>query len=171
MSWHTSAILIRAEHLPGRPFLLGRLGFPGATEVGPIDFDAATSIGLLDDDHEGEGVAAVASVDGWVSIWGPFLAADPDALADFSRGGAALTLILEGVSGTAGFEWFLDGTLLRRWLVQADDVVEDEGDPLPEEEESPADDPEGRVLDLLGRLALPVGRLGEAEYTLYRFPD
>jgi hypothetical protein len=170
MSWHTSAILILADHLPGHAFLLGRLGFPGATEIGPIDFDTATSVEVLDD-LEGWLGAAVASVDGWVSIWGPFLAADPDAVTRLSRGGAALTLMLEGASGTAGFEWFRDGTLLRRWLVQAGEIIHDEGDPLPEEGEDPDDDLEGRVLHLLGRLAPSLGRLDAVEYTLYRFPD
>ena len=169
MSWHTSAILIRADHMPGHALLLGRLGFAGAAEVGPIDFDAATSFMVVDDLGGGLG-AAVASVDGWVSIWGPFLVADPAAVADLSRGGSALTLMLEGGTGTAGFEWFRDGTLARRWLVQSGTPIHDEGDPLPEEAAAP-DDPEGRVLDLLGRLALPVRKLDEAEYTLYRFPD
>jgi hypothetical protein len=168
MSWHTSAILIQSDQLPGPAFLLGQLGFPGATEVGPIDFDSATSVTVLDDLEGGLG-AAVASVEGWVSIWGPFLAADPAALADLSRGGAALTLILEGASGTAGFEWFRDGILLRSWLVQGD-LVHEEGDPLPEESRAPSD-PEGRVLDLLGRLVLPLERIEGAEYILYQFPD
>lgn len=170
MSWHSSAILIRSDDLPGAAFLLGRLGFPGATEAGSIDFDAATSAGVLDDLEGGLG-AAVATVDGWVSIWGPLLAADPVAVADLSRGGAALTLTLEGASGTAGFEWFRDGALRRRWLVQAGAVLDDEGEPLAEEAEAPDGYPEGRVLDLLERLVLPVGRLGAVEYTLYRFPD
>jgi hypothetical protein len=170
MSWHTSAILIKADQLPGPAFLLGRLGFPGATEVGPIDFDSATSVEVLGDLEGGLG-AAVAAVDGWVSIWGPFLVADPDAVAHLSSGGAALTLMLEGASGTAGFEWFRDGTLRRRWLAQAGDVIHDEGDPLPEEEDAPDDDHEGRVLYLLDRLALPLGSLGDVEYTLFRLPD
>jgi hypothetical protein len=169
VSWHTSAILIRSDHLPGPALLLGQLGFPGATEVGPIDFDSATSVTVLDDLEGGHG-AALASVDGWVSIWGPFLVAEPDAVAHLSRGGAALTLILEGASGTAGFEWFRDGHLLRRWLVQSDDMIHDEGDPLPEEEDAP-DDREARVLNLLGRLVLSVGALDGVEYTLYRFLD
>ncbi len=169
MSWHTSAILIRAEDLPGHAFLLGRLGFPGATEIGPIDFEGATSIGVFDM-LEGSLGAAVASVDGWISIWGPFLVADSDAVAHLSRGGAALSLMLEGASGTAGFEWFRDGTLLRRWLVQGSDVIHDEGDPLPEESHAPTGDREGRVLFLLQRLALPLRALDGAEYTLYSFP-
>ena len=133
MSWHSSAILIRADSLPGDTFLLGRLGFPGATEVGPIDFDTAASVAVFEALEGGLG-AAVTRVDGWVSIWGPLLVADPDAVGHLSRGGAALTLMLEGASGTAGFEWFRDGTLLRRWLVQGD-LIHDEGDPLPDESE------------------------------------
>ena len=168
MSWHTGAILIRSDDLPGFPFLLGRLGFPGATEARPIDFDSATSATVLDD--EGGLGAAAARVDGWASIWGPMLVADPIALAELSRGGAAMTLLLEGASGTAGFEWFVDGELRRRWLVQAGELIEDEGEPLPEEADAPLDD-EGRALHLLDRLALPVERLGAVDYTLYRFPE
>src|SRR5690349_20668334 len=102
MSWHSSAILIQAESLPGDAFLLGLLGFPGATGIGPIDFDTAASVGVLEALEGGLG-AAIASVGGWVSIWGPFLVADPDAVARLSSGGAAFTLMLEGASGTAGF--------------------------------------------------------------------
>jgi hypothetical protein len=170
MSWRSSAILIQAESLPGDAFLLGRLGFPGALELGPIDFDSATSVEILEALEGGLG-AAVARVDSWVSIWGPFLVAGPDAVARFSRGGAALTMMLEGASGTAGFEWFRDGTLLRRWLVQEGDIIHDEGEPLPEEAEAPWDDHERRVLFLLERIAQPLRRLAEAQYTLYRFPD
>jgi hypothetical protein len=170
MSWHTSAILIRAESLPGIPFLLGLLGFRGATEIGPIDFETATSIEVLDALEGGLG-AAVATVGGWVSIWGPLLVADPDAVARLSSGGAAMTLMLEGASGTAGFEWFRDGSLLRRWLVQADDIIHGEGDPLPEESEAPAHDQEGRVLFLLERLTLPLSQLANAEYTSYHIAD
>ncbi len=171
MSWHTSAILIRAERPSDQVALLDALGFPGATEVGPIDFESATSVMLLEALEGGLG-AAVAWVGGWVSIWGPFLVADPDALArQSSDGGGALTLILEGASGTAGFEWFRDGTLLRRWLVQEGQIMQDEGDPLPEEDGAPADDPEARVLLVLERLALSLGTLDSVEYTLYRFPD
>jgi hypothetical protein len=98
------------------------------------------------------------------------LVADPDAVGHLSKGGAAFTLMLEGASGTAGFEWFRDGTLLRRWLAQGD-LIHDEGDPLPEESEAPADDHESRVLFLLERLTLPLATLAGASYTLYRFPD
>ena len=167
MSWHTSAILLKTENPPGDAFLLGLLGFPGATEIGPIDFDAATSFEILELLEGGMG-AAVASIEGWVSIWGPFLVPDSDALAHLSRGGAALTLVLEGASGTAGFDWFHDGDLLRRWLVQGGKVIQDEGDPLPEETDT---DPEARVLHLLDQLALPIGGLASPQYTLYRFAD
>src|ERR1700722_1852846 len=101
------------------------LEFPGAMEIGPIEFEAATSIEVLEALEGGLG-AAVASVEGWVSIWGPFLVADSDAVAHLSKGGTALTFILEGASGTAGFEWFRDGILIRRWLVQEGEIIHDE---------------------------------------------
>jgi hypothetical protein len=170
MSWHSSAILIRAESPPGDALLLGLLGFPGAVEIGPIDFEAATSMEILEALEGGTG-AAVASVEGWVSIWGPFLVADSDAVAHLSRGGAALTLILEGASGTAGFEWFHDGSLLRRWFAQGGEILQDEGDLLPEERDADDDDHESRVLHLIEQLTLPLGILAQPQYALYRFPD
>ncbi len=170
MSWHSSAILIQTESPPGDAFLLGLLGFPGATETGPIDFETATSVEVLEDLEGGLG-AAVARVDGWVSIWGPFLVADSDAVARLSSGGAALTLILEGATGTAGFEWFRDGSLLRRWSVSEGDVIHDEGDPLSEENGGLTDDPEPGILLLLERLVRPLEVLADAQYTLYRFSD
>jgi hypothetical protein len=169
MSWHSSAILIRAEDLPDDAALLDLLGFPGATEVGPIDFEQATSIGVFDALEDGLG-AAVGRVRGWASIWGPMIDADSDVLAHLSRGGAAFTLMLEGASSTAGFAWYRDGALRRRWMEQGRTVLDDEGAPLPEEGEAPADR-EGRVLFLLGRLALPTKVLAGAPYTLYRFAE
>ncbi len=71
----------------------------------------------------------------------------------------------------AGFEWYRDGGLLRRWSAQEGTVIEDEGEPLPEEAEAPSRDDEGRVLFLLERLVLPLEDLSDALYTLYRFPD
>jgi hypothetical protein len=63
MSWHTSAIRILSDRLTSPALLLGQLGFPGATEVGPIDFDTATSVEVLDNLEGGLG-AAIAAVDG-----------------------------------------------------------------------------------------------------------
>jgi hypothetical protein len=157
MSWHNRAILIRAEHRPGQAFSPAQLGFPGAAEIGRIDFDAATSVAFFDELQGGLG-AAVASMGGRVSIWGPLLVADPDAVGRLARGGSALTPVLDGASGTAGFEWFRDGALLRRWLVQGD-VINDEGGRLLEEDLAPADDTEGRVLFRLQRLVRPLGAL------------
>jgi hypothetical protein len=168
MSWHSSGILIQADSLPGDPFLLGLLGFPGAKEIGPIDFDTATSLEVLNA-LEGDLGAAVARVEGWTSIWGPLLAADSDALSRLSAGGAVLTLMLEGASGTAGFEWFRDSTLLRRWFVQEGIIIADEGEPLPEEAEAATKGDEYRVLSLLQQLVLPLSVLDDAQYTLYRF--
>jgi hypothetical protein len=162
--------MIQADRLPGNLFLLGLLGFPGAMEIGPIDFDTATSSEVLDALEGGLG-AAVARVEGWTSIWGPLLVADSDALSRLSDGGAVLTLMLEGASGTAGFEWFRDGILLRRWFVQEGNIIADEGEPLLEEAEAATEIDEYRVLFLLQRLVLPLSVLGDAQYTLYRFSD
>ncbi len=81
-----------------------------------------------------------------------------------------LRLIDRAVHNTLyGFEYYRGGTRVRRWFEQGGEVHFDEGPSLAEEVEvfRATDDGERRVLNLLGRLALPVGRLDEVEYDLY----
>lgn len=169
MSWHTSGILVHADHTADPIKLLSELGFREAKEPGeePITFEEATSLMALGEAGLG---ASVGLVDGWTSIWGPFLNGEPEALARLSRGGDVVTVILEGASGTRGFELYRGGRLRRRWLEQAGEVIENKGEPLAEERESrdSGEEGEGLVLDLVERLALPIDHLGTVEYTTYR---
>lgn len=171
MSWHTSGILIHADHTGDPVDLLAELGFAGAepADADPIAFDEAISMMMLGELDGGLG-ASLAIVDGWTSLWGPLLVGDEEALARLSRAGDVVTVILEGASGTYGFELYREGHPLRRWLEQAGQVILDEGEPLNEERDSrdSGKDGEGLILDLLERLALPIERLDAVEYTTYR---
>jgi hypothetical protein len=96
MSWHTSAILIGVDRASDIVGFLEELGFPGAQYLDSVSFDEATAVA----DFDGSLRLAVATVDGWTSIWGPFLTADQNALSRISNEGPIFTLILEGSTGT-----------------------------------------------------------------------
>ncbi len=99
MSWHSCAIMIHADRSGDIVGLLDEIGFPGAHRVGSTSFDEATSISIFGEFGDGPG-AAVATIDGWTSIWGPILYGDTDALARISRDADVFTLLLEGASGS-----------------------------------------------------------------------
>jgi hypothetical protein len=168
MSWHTSAVLIgvdRADNIVG---FLEELGFSGAQYIDTVSFDAATTVA----DFDGSLRLAVATVDGWTSIWGPFLAAEPNALSRISREGPIFTLILEGATGTYGFELFRDGFKVRERMEQGGNVYSEAGEPLAEELEvfQSFDSGELRMLELMEKLTIPFARLSSARYDLYQLP-
>jgi hypothetical protein len=55
--------------------------------------------------------------------------------------------------------------------VQEGEIIQDEGDLLPEERGDVIDDHESRVLHVVEQLALPLSVLAQPQYLLYRFPD
>ena len=168
MSWHASAILIGVDRANDIVGFLEELGFPGAQYLHSVSFDEATAIA----DYDGSLGLAVATVDGWTSIWGPFLMADSEALTRLSREGPVFTLILEGASGTYGFEWYRDGCRVREWMEQGGEIHSEDGEPLAEEVEvfRNSDDGERRILELMERLTIPFGRLASVQYDAYQLP-
>jgi hypothetical protein len=162
MSWHTTGLLIKADHSNDYPGLLQKLGL-AATETGEtVSFDEATSV-------SNEGVA-VATVDGWTALWSciGMLMVDDDGVVDLARSADVLQVVLEGASATAGFTWRTGGRTVRDWMRQGGDVVKDEGEPLPEEQSAftGADD-EQAILRLLESLTLPYDRLESVEYQMF----
>ncbi|WP_165250466.1 hypothetical protein [Paludisphaera soli] len=168
MSWHTSAVLIGVDRSDGMAEFLEELGFPEARRVRSVSFQEASGFG----DADGPLTVAVATVDGWTSIWGPLLVADGEALLRASRQAPVFTLIMEGGSGTYSFEWYRDGSRVRLWLAQRGEVLREEGEPLAEERETLGDDGDGeqRILKLMDSLTVPFERLASAEYDLYELP-
>lgn len=171
MSWHTSGILIHADHADDPIGLLTELGFGEAEEAdeGSVSFDEATSMMVLGE-LDGRMGASLATIDGWTSLWGPLLVADEEALARLSQVGDVVTVLLEGASGTYGFEFYREGRALRRWLEQAGQVILDEGESLGEEREirDSGMGGEALILGILQRLALSIDRLDAVQYTTYR---
>jgi hypothetical protein len=170
VSWHTSAVLIGVDRSSSLPGFLDELGFPGATRVRSVSFEEASGLG----DPDGPLTLAVATVDGWTSIWGPLLIADGEALLRASRLGPVFTLILEGASGTSSFELYRDGSRVRLRLEQGGEVLKEEGEPLAEEREAFGEDDDGDgeqgILNLMEALTLPFDRLSSVEYDLYELP-
>ncbi|SIO65145.1 hypothetical protein SAMN05444166_7603 [Singulisphaera sp. GP187] len=168
MSWHSSAVLIGVDRASDIVGLLEELGFPGAHYLHSVSFDEATSVG----DFDGSLTLAVAIVDGWTSIWGPFLTADQNALSRISKEGPVFTLILEGSTGTHGFEFFRDGSRVRERMEQEGEGRSEVGEPLAEELElfRNSDDGERSILDLMGKLTIPFDRLSSVNYDVYELP-
>jgi hypothetical protein len=168
MSWHTSAVLIGIDRASNIVGFLEELGFPGAQYLDSVSFDEATAVA----DFDGSLALAVATIDGWTSIWGPFLTADQDALLRISKEGPILTLVLEGTTGTYGFEYYRGGSRVRERMEQEGEIHSEEGEPLAEELEvfRNSDDGERRILYLMEKLTIPFDRLSSVKYDVYQLP-
>jgi hypothetical protein len=99
MSWHTNAVLIRSDFSADYVGLFDRLGLPGGVAAGTVSFDDAASV-------SNEGVAA-GTASGWTVLVGSFhlLTVDDKALAKIAKTCEVFQMVLEGISGTAGFTW------------------------------------------------------------------
>jgi hypothetical protein len=166
MSWHTNAILLRADFSEDYPGLLKQLGLRGAEAGEEVSFDDAAA-------GSNDGVAA-ATVDGWTALWGnlALYMIDEKGLARIARKTEVFQLMLEGASDTAGFTWWSGGKMVRDWMRQAGEVIKNEGAPLPQEKKAFANkDDEQAVLQLLMSLTMPLKKLQAVEYQLYEFPE
>jgi hypothetical protein len=167
MSWHTNAILIRADFSDNYPALLAALGLPEVSRAGPISFDDATS-------SASEGVA-VGYADGWTVLWGNralLIMIDEAGLARLARTADVFQMTLEGSSGTAGFTWHAGGEKVRDWLRVADEVLKDEGQPLAVEAAAFSDqDDQQALFGILQLLTLRYSTFAAIEYEMYEYPD
>lgn len=162
MSWHASGVIVRVATPEG-----GYAAFLRSLGLGEPTFERAAT---FDDALGGDGVA-VASVDGWTCAWGELLVVDDGALAALACD--AFAFVLEGTSDTYLFEWWAEGVRKRKRLSQAGEVVIDEGKPLPGEKaifRAEADEEE-RVFALIEKLTLPVRRLMQPTYHVFRVAE
>ena len=166
MSWHTNAILIRNDLSKDYDGLFEKLGLIGGQATGTVSFDDAAST-------FNEGVA-VGTVDGLTALWGSLalVMVDEKALAKIAKKSNVLQIILEGTSSTAGFTWWNDGKVVRKWMRQDGEVIMNDGKPLREEKKAFIDeDDEQAVLRLLMSLTLPLANFQAIEYQMYSFPE
>ncbi len=168
MSWHTSGILIHADHSKDIPWLLNALGFPKAEHQDEtVDFDEATSSAM--------DWMAVGYVDGWTCAFGNVMAlmAEDDAVAEISKSADVFSFHLEGTCGSAGFEWWSGGKALRKWRSMEGEVDINEGKPLAAEKKvfHQEEDDEQRVLLLMEKLTVPFKRLAKTSFDVYACDD
>jgi hypothetical protein len=166
MSWHTSAILIKADFSKQHMKLFKTLDLNGAEVGDMISFEEATAT-----DNEG---VAIGTVDGWTALWGntALYMVDDEGLASIAKKATIFQMTLEGTSSTAGFSWWTGGTRIRDWMRQDGKVIKNEGKPLPEENAAfTKRDDEQAVLQILCKLTVPFERLEAIEYQLYGFDE
>ncbi len=181
MSWHTSVIFIAEPKPNDFGLLLERLGFSGCKPRGTISFEDATS-------PMAPG-KSVAHANGWSIICDPmfFTSAESLELPDdqvwipsldqrlreiSATGTTVFGFITEGGSGTHGFTLYENGNRRRMWLVQmGDEVVANEGAPLPEEKECFGKggpfDPEHGLLRLMEEICVPFDTLDKIEFQVF----
>jgi hypothetical protein len=169
MSWHTSGLVVQVE-TPKESFqaFLQSIGVDGPEYVKTAPFDDAIS----GDDAD---MVAIASMDGWTSVWGIAMmwAADDDVMKKLFKNTNAFTFTMEGASDTYLFEWWVKGVRKRKYMIQEGEVGINEGKPLPEENEvfKQEVDDEQRILLLLEKLTLPWKRLTKPKYHVFAVED
>ena len=165
MSWHTSAILLKADYSKDYPSLLKKLGLDGAEPGGVMSFEEASS-------SHNEGVA-VGTVNGWTGVWGMILTMiDDRAVAKLAKKTDVFQMVLEGASDTAGFTWWTGGKRVRDWLRQQGKLFKNDGTPLPQEKKAfTKRDDEQAVLQMLLSLTLPLEQLEAIPYQMFEVSE
>ena len=162
MSWHTNAVLIHSEFGRDLDQVFQAIGLE------PIEIDSEVAFDeVASSSNDGIGVGFV---DGWTALFGglSMYAIDSDNLAAISQQFEVFEMMLEGSSGTAGFSWYQHGEKVREYLIQADEVIKDEGEPLDIEQEAfRGGDSEDAILDLMTKLTVPYNKLDTTNFTLF----
>jgi hypothetical protein len=142
------------------------------------DFDEAVSLSV-------EGIA-YANMDGCHVIFDPtlFFNLEPDInknntgfvtnaidsnISNSSINGVCF--LLEGSSGTYGFTQYINGHVIRSILLQDDEIVYDEGSPLPYEQkllDANDGDYEQYILELVQTLSISFIKLQSQQFHVYR---
>jgi hypothetical protein len=165
MSWHTNVLVTQVD-LPEksyRPFVEGLdAGSPSFREK--LLFNEA--IDWMSD--EGDGIA-IASVDGWTSVWGEFLFLSDKELGKLSKVGDCYFAMLDSRSDTFLFEWWSKGVRVRKRAFQQGAVFMDMGKPLPQEMEAfkETKDEEERIFLLMEKLSIPFKRLTKPKFHMF----
>ena len=148
MSWHTSGLYINRDYSQVLPGLLCQLGFEAPQLRCHVDLDDATSFRRQPD------AVATACVDGWTIMFNqpdmfgagslPDAAVSPkhtiwpdrfeQCLRTLSRRSRVFGFIAEGSTGTYGFTFHEDGSLLRAFLHHHSHISLNVGPPLPQED-------------------------------------
>ena len=164
MSWHTSGMLIHADFTDDYPRLLKILGLRAEPlEEDRVSFEDATSSSM-----EGLGIGVV---DGWTCLFSSFalMLVEENGVAKIAKKADVFSMMLEGSSGAAGFEWWSRGKKIRERMVVAGEIITDNGKPLRQEKQVfiNEEDDEQRVLLLMEKLTVPIERLVQVSFSVY----
>lgn len=162
MGWNTSAIFVCRE-CSELPALLDKLGvMRGAEARTEVDFFTASSSLEFEDVH-------VATIQDWTIIVGaPVMLADTAALAELSKQGMIVMMVLSGVASTYHYSMYQDGVELRSFTEQEGEITRSEGEPLSEEQDLHNLSMEARVLEITQRCTLKIATYEEANFVTYR---
>ncbi|MEU0539622.1 hypothetical protein ABZ319_07105 [Nocardia sp. NPDC005978] len=121
--------------LPGRPFEVGEFVEFDAVFTEPRDY-------------------GVSSVGGWTCIADPQFRVvfDDAAVQALSCSGRVLAWVTNSVSTVHGFAWYIGGVPVRRIVYAEGEVVDEHGQPLPEEASAPEPVDEEFVFEMIARL-------------------
>jgi hypothetical protein len=162
MSWHTNAVLIHSEFGKDHEQVFQAIGLE------PIEIDCDVAFDdVASSSNDGIGIGFV---DGWTVLFGglSMYSIDSDNLAAISQQFEVFEMMLEGSSGTAGFSWYRDGEKVREYLIQAGEVIIDEGEPLDIEQDAfSGGDAEDTILELMTKLTVPFNKLETTNFTLF----
>lgn len=127
MGWNTAALFVRH---PSRVVLEALECAPTEAE---LRFDEA-SLGRLAPN------LACAEIGNWTALWDPGgeIAVHPDSESlrrSLSQGARSLAVLWASTASQYGFRYYMDGELIRAVLYEHGEVVDEEGDPLEEEED------------------------------------
>jgi hypothetical protein len=177
MSWHTCGLLIKDDIADTPEECFARLGLMPLQFDEFVDFDEAVSLELVG--------KAYAYIEGWHVIFDPMLFFDldenptadgsgfvPDAIeSGIAKSGLnSIVFLLEGSSGTYGISQYVDGRIVRCLLVQEDEILQNEGTPLPFEQMLLAEsqgDYEQFILMFAQKLALNFDKLQNQQFRVY----
>lgn len=164
MSWHTSGVLINTDFSEDLPGFLEKLGFTAAESGGDtVTFEEATSSGMEE--------LAVSVVDGWTCLFSSFalFLINDKQLAKVGKESKVFSFTLEGSSGAAGFEWWVEGKKVRERMVVEGSETVNKGKPLPEEKVvfAKEKDDEQRVLLLMEKLTVSFKGLSKARFQVF----
>lgn len=162
MSWHTNAVLIHSEFGKDLEQVFQAIGLEPIEIDCDVAFDEVAS--------SSNDCIGVGFVDGWTVLFGglSMYSIDSDSLAEISKKFEVFEMMLEGSSGTAGFSWYQNGEKVREYLIQAGEVIKDEGESLDIEQEAfRGGDSEEAILKLMTNLTVPYNKLDTTNFTLF----
>lgn len=155
MGWNVQGLIVEGSvdpaDLPGRPRETGERA----------DIDAV---------HHEPHHYGIATVAGWTFIADPEFRVSLDQQAVLQVAGTrrSFAWVTNSVSTTHGFAWYLEAAMVRRIIYTEGGVADEQGAPLPEEQDAPEPLSEDYVFEMMRRLTgVGWGEGADAVYSVW----